>query len=164
MRREPTLALHSRYLRDISQRAFHAVCPRPPHAISRLYSVSPQQDNGCAAVLPDVLSARLKCMPRQSARPHSASSGQAGATPVTRAGGRPPPRESYGAARRGKRKRKKASGLESGQTWALGGPDSERVKPFSSTRMWMGWTGQRLGFTRKAMVMGSKRVGVSWPH
>src|SRR6266436_733563 len=72
--------------------------------------------------------------------------------------------------RRGRRKRKKASGLESRQTWALGvfgalgGPGSGRVKPFSSTRMCMGWTGQRLGLTRKAMVMGSKRVGVSWPH
>src|SRR5712692_732071 len=82
-----------------------------------------------------------------------------------------------GVARRGRRKRKKASGLESRQTWALkaagplgglealggvgalggsevlggvgvlGRPESGRVKPFSSTRMCMGWTGQRAGFT-----------------
>ena len=62
----------------------------------------------------------------------------------------------YGAARRGRRKRKKASGLESRQTWALGafgelggfgmegifgalgGPASARVKPLSSTRMRIG--------------------------
>ena len=42
------------------------------------------------------------------------------------------------SARRGRRKRKKASGLESRQTWALGGLGSGRVKPWSSMRMCMG--------------------------
>jgi len=53
--------------------------------------------------------------------------------------------------------------LESRQTWALGGPESGRVKPFSSTRNVHGLDGQRAGLTRKAIVMGSKEWAFAGP-